>query len=208
MSDVTLHLGDCLDILPTLAAGSVDAVVTDPPYGLDFGKGGWDGHIPDWLGLARAVAPIVVFTTAPTTLWDYPRPDWLACWYRTAAQSRTAQGGFNHWTPVPVYGNCKFKVDTYYTNGMTTAHDNRGIDHPSPKDVKMVCWMIENATKDGDTVLDPFMGSGTTGVACMKLGRNFIGIERDPGYFAIAQRRIAAAQAQLVLPLFGAEVTR
>jgi len=80
----------------------------------------------------------------------------------------------------------------------------RGVmpDHPTPKPIEFMLKLIERLTRPGDTILDPFMGSGTTGVACMKLGRNFIGIERDPGYFAIAQRRIAAAQAQLILPLF------
>ena len=58
-------------------------------------------------------------------------------------------------------------------------------------------------TDPGDTVLDPFMGSGTTGVACMKLGRNFIGVEKDAGYFKIAERRIEQARQQLVMPLFG-----
>jgi DNA modification methylase len=61
-------------------------------------------------------------------------------------------------------------------------------------------WCILNYTAHGDTILDPYMGSGTTGVACVQTGRNFIGIEIDPGYFAIAERRIKAAQMQL--PLF------
>ncbi len=61
-------------------------------------------------------------------------------------------------------------------------------------------WLVVKATKEGDTVLDPFMGSGTTGVACVKLNRNFIDIEIDPQYFAVAEKRIAAAQAQLTLP--------
>jgi DNA modification methylase len=60
-------------------------------------------------------------------------------------------------------------------------------------------WLIEHYTNEGDTVLDPYMGSGTTGIACVELGRNFIGIELDPNYFAIAQKRIEAAQAQGVL---------
>src|SRR5262249_49709588 len=77
------------------------------------------------------------------------------------------------------------------------------VDHPTQKPVHLMMWCIERmGIPVGGTVLDPFMGSGTTGVACMKLGRNFIGIEKDPGYFAIAQRRIADAQAQLVMPLF------
>ena len=62
-------------------------------------------------------------------------------------------------------------------------------------------WIISNYTREGDTILDPFMGSGTTGVACARLNRNFIGIEINPQYFEIAQRRIAEAQAQMTLAL-------
>jgi len=60
-------------------------------------------------------------------------------------------------------------------------------------------WAIENYTNEGDTILDPFMGSGTTGVACVQTGRNFIGCEIDPTYFAIAEKRIKEAQEQLAL---------
>lgn len=200
-----LILGNCLDVMPTLDAGSVDAVITDPPYGVDFKSSAWDESIPDWIGIARSISPIVVFTTAPTTLWSYPRPDWVACWYRTAAQSRNAMGGFNHWTPVLVYGNAKFTVGTFYTHGMVTAMANKGIEHPSPKDIKMVCWLIENSSRPGDTILDPFMGSGTTGVACRQLGRNFIGIELDANYFEIATKRCADAAAQPRLPFLDVE---
>ena len=192
----TLHMGDCLEYLKTLPSGSVDAVITDPPYGIDFRGNDWDAFIPAWIAEARRVAAVVVFTTAPTTLWQYPQPDWCACWYRTAAQSRTAQGGFNHWTPVIAYGHVRFAVDVFYTHGMVTAAANKGIEHPSPKDVKMFRWLIGSATREGATVLDPFMGSGTTGVACMQTGRNFIGVEIDPGYFAIAKKRIEDAAAQ------------
>jgi len=62
-------------------------------------------------------------------------------------------------------------------------------------------WCVANYTNEGDTILDPFMGSGTTMVACVKLGRNGIGIEINPDYFAIAQRRIEEAQAQTVMDL-------
>ncbi len=192
--DVQLFLGDCLDILPSV--GRVDAVVTDPPYGVDFQGKSWDTFIPNWIGLAKQMANVVVFTTAPTTLWDYPRPDWVSCWYRTAAQSRNTFGGFNHWSPIVVYGRANFPVDTYYTHGMVTAMANAGIEHPTPKDLRMVQWLIECSTEKGDLVLDPFMGSGTTGVACVRTGRRFIGIEIDEAYFKIAQRRIAEAQAQ------------
>lgn len=197
MVSVDLRLGDCLDILPTLTG--IDAVVTDPPYGLDFRGAEWDSSIPLWIAEARRIAPVVVFTTAPTTLWDYPRPDWVSCWYRTAAQSRNIMGGFNHWTPIVVYGKPKFVVDTFYSNGMVTAHANKGIEHPSPKDVGLMRWMVINCTNPGDTVLDPFMGSGTTGVACVQTGRNFIGIEKEPEYYAIGEKRIKQAQMQPAL---------
>lgn len=73
--------------------------------------------------------------------------------------------------------------------------------HPNEKPVSLMRQLVMAVTTTGATVLDPFMGSGTTGVACMQTGRNFIGIEIDPGYFAIAKRRIEAAQAQMILPL-------
>jgi DNA modification methylase len=189
----------------TMPAGSVDAVVTDPPYGVDFRGNGWDAFIPLWIAEARRIAPVVIFTTAPTTLWDYPRPDWVCNWYRAGSTSRTAQGGFNHWTPIVVYGRAKFTVDTFVTAAALTGMQNVGIAHPSPKDLGMVRWLVETATVKGATVFDPFMGSGTTGVACVRTGRNFIGCEIDPTYYAIAQRRIA--EAQLQPPLFPHEAT-
>lgn len=81
-------------------------------------------------------------------------------------------------------------------------HRDGTAQHPTQKPLAIMYELLKTA-HPGDTILDPFMGSGTTGVACIKLGLNFVGVERDPGYFAIAQRRIAAAQAQLVMPLFG-----
>jgi site-specific DNA-methyltransferase (adenine-specific)/modification methylase len=73
--------------------------------------------------------------------------------------------------------------------------------HPTEKPIELMMWCVANYTNEGDTILDPFMGSGTTMVACVKLGRNGIGIEINPDYFAIAQRRIEEAQAQTVMDL-------
>lgn len=191
----TLHHGDCLDILKSLPDGSVDAVVTDPPYGLDFRGEAWDSFIPKWIAEARRVAPIVIFTTAPTTLWDYPRPDWVCCWYREASNSRSQlRGGFNHWSPVVVYGKPKFPVDSKKLHAIQHAYP-KGFPHPSPKPVALMEWLVGNACGGEATVLDPFMGSGTTGVACINTGRNFIGVEIDKGYFEISKRRIEEAAA-------------
>jgi site-specific DNA-methyltransferase (adenine-specific) len=192
-----LFEGDCLDILPTLEAGSIDAIVTDPPYGVDFRGQSWDAFIPAWLNEARRVAKVVVFTTAPLTMWDYPKPDWVNCWYREASNSRAVSGGFNHWSPILVYGKVKFPVDSIKLHAIQHAYP-RGFPHPSPKPEALLRWLVRIVAPVGGTVLDPFMGSGTTGVACQMEGRSFVGIELDPGYFEIAKRRIEQVQPALV----------
>ena len=73
--------------------------------------------------------------------------------------------------------------------------------HPNQKPLGLMKWCVEKITKPGDTILDPFMGSGTTGVACVQTGRNFIGMEIEPKYYEIAEKRIAEAQLQLGMPL-------
>ena len=138
---VDLYLGDCLEILPTLEAGSVDAVITDPPYGLNYRDNGWDEFIPKWIGEARRIAPVVIFPTAPTTQWDYPRPDWVNCWYREASNSRTNKGGFNHWSPVLIYGDVKFMVDSLKLHAIQNAYP-KGFPHPSPKPEKLLLWLL------------------------------------------------------------------
>lgn len=198
MSAEIIH-GDCLDVLRGMPDASFDAVVTDPPYGLGFRGEAWDAFIPQWLSEARRVAPVVAFTTAPTTLWDYPRPDWVCCWYREASNARSKlRGGFNHWSPVVVYGTPKFPVDSIKLHAIKHAYP-KGFPHPSPKPLALMEWLVQNAAPMGGRVLDPFAGSGTTGVACLTTGRSFIGIEREAAYVEIARKRIADAQSQLTL---------
>ncbi len=187
---IRIFCGDCREVLPTL--GKVDAVITDPPYGVGFRSSEWDSEVPSWwLPLARVASPVVVFTTAPTTLWDYPRPDWILCWVRHAAQSRTNYGAFNHWTPVLVYGSGTWNPDLITINGMTSGQANKGINHPSPKPEKLSRWLISGSSSSGDLILDPFMGSGTTLVAAKNLGRRAIGIEIEERYCEIAAKRLA-----------------
>lgn len=183
---VTLYLGDCMEVLPTLTA---DACLTDPPYGLSFRGEEWDSGVPDWLPLARAAAPVVAFTTAPLTMWDYPRPSWVACWARPASNSRAPSGGFNHWSPVLVYGDVKFPVDLVSLHAIANASP-KWINHPSPKPERLMRWLVEHATPEGGTVLDPFAGSGTTLVAARYLGRRVVGIEREERYCELVARRL------------------
>lgn len=192
---VELHLGDCLDILPTLEAGSVDAVITDPPY-------------PDWYAeeygyFEGILDPLDNLGCRQLVFWTarLPFPLSYNCIHiwdkKTGTRSQYERiferNGKNGW-----------RVFRHYLINSTVAASFTGdvfTGHKSQKPVKLLVEMVEKFTKEGDTILDPFMGSGTTGVACVQLGRNFIGIEKEPKYFEIASKRIEQAQQQMVMPL-------
>jgi site-specific DNA-methyltransferase (adenine-specific) len=204
--DVTLYQGDCLEIMPTLADGSVDAVVTDPPYGV--GIAAWDKSIPlqsvldDCLRIATG--PVLWFGAAPppqmaTVLAYKPMPDRCVVWHVPFTLSRTAAHGmFYKWHPIwawriPHEANGIISGDL-----ISEVWGGRNTwNHPCTKPLKLVSKLV--GAWGGDSVLDPFAGSGTTGVACVQTGRKFIGIEIDEGYFEIAKQRIVEAQQQPTL---------
>ena len=202
IGDATLYLGDCLEILPTL--GKVDAVVTDPPYGIaDVWKGG-KGH--GW-GAARTQAAL-------RNDWDQSTPDEQTISSELSAAKQIVIWGGNY-LPLPVSrcwlvwnkperGFTLAEAELAWTNFDSVVRvwdgprSEPGRVHPTQKPVALMDWCI---AKTKGTVLDPFMGSGTTGVACAKAGRSFIGIEREPSYFDIACRRIEEATRQPRLDL-------
>jgi DNA modification methylase len=211
IGDCRLLLGDCVEILPTL--GRVDAVVTDPPYGVELGSdpthrignrpySGFD-DTPDYvrdvavwtiescIGHARSV----VVTPGTRCAWLYPQPDEIGAIYFPAG------AGFSRWgftcsQPILFYGKDPYMPRNKKPNSVASTEVTEKNGHPCPKPIKLMKWLVARATLPTDTVFDPFMGSGTTGVACVKLGRKFIGIEIDEGYFDIACERIRKAYAQ------------
>jgi DNA modification methylase len=195
---IAIYCQDSLEFMSKLPEQSIEAIISDPPYGLEFRKVGWDRAVPDWIDQARRVAKAVIFTTAPTTMWDYPKPDWVCIWHRRAAASRTAQGGFNHWSPILVYGDAKFSIDYYETMFGKTIHENAQVEHPSPKPLELYKWLIVETVKGGGTILDPFMGSGTTLVAAKMLGHSAIGIDINEDYCKEAVGRLKE-QARMML---------
>ena len=193
IGDATLYLGDCLEIMPTL--GKVDAVVTDPPYGI--GKATWDTDYPEWLEEAA-------FKKANTVcimpgLWALPKcVQGMGDKYKSIIAGRNLNGmtfgpiGFNNWIPAVCGGEIPHRGQDAFDFSIDTDKP----DHPSPKPISFMFFLIDRITNSGQTILDPFMGSGTTGVACANLGRKFIGIEIEPKYFDIACKRIDQAQRQ------------
>jgi DNA modification methylase len=188
-----LHEGDCIEYMRQMEAGSVDCVITDPPYGMK--KADWDMQIIDplsWLPKFRNVA----LFCGVKGLHDYPKSDWTMAWVRLGSTQRNGSyGGFNNWEPILIYG---FKGIANDVISVANVPDNT-INHPTSKPIKLMRQLIERLTNIGDVVFDPFMGSGTTGVACIELGRRFIGCEINPEYFAIAKRRIEQAALQPTL---------
>jgi site-specific DNA-methyltransferase (adenine-specific) len=199
-----LWLGDCRDILPTLSG--VDAVVTDPPYGIGFSHGGGGGCLARSTAFADVTIhgdnepfqPEVWLGFPQTILWGANHyasrlPDascWLT-WDKRDGVCSNDQADCEHaWTNL----GGPARITRHLWNGMLKASERGEVRvHPTQKPVAVMEWCARLTT---GTILDPFMGSGTTGVACARLGRKFIGIEIEPRYFDIACRRIEAAQRQ------------
>ena len=208
IGDCTLYLGDCREILPTL--NKVDAVVTDPPYGMNASIGGitagkssrwslataqsaWDSKPLSWDNEAPPIVLTFPDLADTTIIWGgnfFPLPPtrgWLV-WNKIIRN-------FSSSVCELAWTNLERPIDAFdYSHGALATEGKR---HPTQKPLPLMQWCV--AMTRG-TVLDPFMGSGTTGVACVKLGRKFIGIEIEPKYFDIACKRIAAAIAEPRLP--------
>ena len=199
IGDCTLYLGDCRDILPTLAPGSVDCVLTDPPYGVGFEYDGFADDEASWRGVVATVSHLA--TSYPSAvcmsfarLWEMPAARWAACWFKPGSVRRSKIGGWSTWEPVLLYGKGWNIANDLVRLPDCVNHTPEASEHPCPKPLALFEWIVKGHS--AETILDPFMGSGTTGVACVKLGRKFIGIEIDEGYFDIACERIRKAYAQ------------
>ena len=199
IGDARLILGDCRDVLPTL--GKVDAVVTDPPYGIAnlwgsqqkgrrgssrlwTGDNAWDAETsPEAVTAARAMAPKAIIWGG--NYYDLP-------------PSR----GYLVWDKIQEFSNadselawCSWDLTPRTFRYARAQLASEGKEHPTQKPLPLMMWCL-GFVPEARTVLDPFMGAGTTGVACANLGRSFIGIEREPAYFDVACRRIEEAYRQ------------
>lgn len=244
MSNYTLHLGDCLEVMPCIPAGSVDAIIADWPYGTTACK--WDSVIPLeplWKECKRVIkknGAIVLTASQPFTstlvinglglfkdalVWDKIKP---------STGLHANQCPLNQHEDILIFGMstvcynpimryAKHRVDKprVANNGdafggkdIYRQHSNNGVSyprsiiqisnanqnnrlHPTQKPVALMEYLIKTYTNPGDLVLDNTMGSGSTGEACLRTGRRFIGIEKDPGYFEIAKNRLEKVEREL-----------
>lgn len=210
IGNATLYLGDCLEVLPTLP--KVDAVITDPPYDIGggwgtasswqtegFGKSRMWGARPEWD--VRPPAEVMTWIAAQKAIvWggNYfdslpPSKGWLV-WDKganmTQAQAELA------WSNVPANVRV-YRLSPLGVFGNGGANEEVKV-HPTQKPVSLMRWCVSLAS-GAKVIADPYMGSGSTGVAAVQMGRQFIGIEREPKYFDIACRRIEEAQKQASL---------
>lgn len=229
-----LIFGDCLIEMKRIEAGSIDAIITDLPYGATANK--WDTVIPfaplweQYLRVAKKSAPIITTASQPFStdvinsardlfryelIWDKTKGgnfllakkmpmkshENILVFYRkqptynpqmeTRGRVRKKGGGksssnFEGANPTISYNN------TYYPTSIIVASTGSRKEHfhPTQKPVPLMEYLVRTYTNEGDTVLDNCMGSGTTGVACVRSKRKFIGIESDVAYFNIAKKRI------------------
>lgn len=230
MNTVQLYLGDCLDFMRTLPDGAVDCIVTDPPFGdtthsnakSNRGKGYGNKAIDFQAIDFQAIERILSECARLCRRWFIANMEWrhIAELDRRGAVAGWELVRFGVWVktnPMPQIsadrpGNGWEGLAYLHRVGERKWWNGGGIsgnwsgpvvtngDHPTGKPLELIAFWLRNFTDFGSTVLDPFMGSGTTGVACVRTGRNFIGCEIDPTYYAIAERRIREAQMQP--PLF------
>ncbi len=250
LSAPILHLGDCLDVMPTLPAASVDLILCDLPYGTTACA--WDSVIPfealwrEYRRLIRGKGAIVLCATQPFTtmligsnlsmfkytwIWEKSRPSGFAQAKNMPLKAHEEIAVFSSGVTVhasqstnrmPYFPQGLEQLETPLTHEKKSSSDSSfakrpshkayqqtqtnyprsvlkypsesGTVHPTQKPVALMEYLIRTYTNLGDLVLDNCMGSGTTGVAALRAGRRFIGIERDPDYFRICQKRIAEAQ--------------
>lgn len=230
---VTLHKGDCLELMKDIPNKSIDLVVTDPPYLLETDGAGMFGKKADNYGGERYVMKNIDFmkngiselvldelcrVMKKINIYIWCSQKQLPIFYKYFVEKKKCNWNLLTWhksNPTPTCGN-KYLTDTEYclffrdkgvkvygeyatkrTYYVTTKNlqDKKQYGHPTIKPLEIIQNLIINSSLEGDIVLDCFMGSGTTGVACINTGRNFIGMELNEQYFNVAQERIKQAKS-------------
>jgi DNA modification methylase len=206
-----LILGDSSDIIEDLV---FNVLLTDPPYGIQGSasrKGDYQGEFEDNREYIKdTIVPIVelalgkcnrgIVTPGYRNMLLYPEPVDIGCFY-TPASTGCGPWGFNTFNPIYYYGKNPYAGKGRQPTGKLLTEVSPKNGHPCPKPIKAWTWLLSKVALDTDTVLDPFLGSGTTLVACELTGRRGIGVEIDRRFFDIACREVELATKQLRLEI-------
>jgi DNA modification methylase len=208
---ITIFHGDCRDILPHLPM--VDLVLTDPPYGVNLGnhgaanekrpqylaKGSYASYDDTPENLLSIVVPAVTLALSKATrgivfcaggkIGHFPEPRAIGGVYLPAGCGRTAWG-FQNLATAMFYGSAPHLERGASPTVLNSSEDADKNGHPCPKPLGWMAWAVKLGSDDGDLILDPFMGSGTTLVAAKRLGRRAIGIDIEEKYCEIAVDRL------------------
>ncbi len=205
-NDITIVNADCLEYMKTLPDKSVDLVLTDPPYGLDFHYDTYidteenlDLLINRFMPEALRIGNRVAVFSGVHNIQKYPKSDWILAWVWNTTGSY-GKYGFNQWQPILMYGddikgfgsvNNVIKSDVFAFSGMGSAGYSKDKEHPCGKPFNVMLKAVARLSNEHDTILDPFMGSGTTLVAAKQLGRKAIGVEISEKYCETAKSRLS-----------------
>ncbi len=219
MNDVILLQGDCFELMKDIPNGSADLVVTDPPYGIDFVsnfrkekfKSIKNDNSLIWLGdfideLYRILKEntavycfcswhnIDVFKTAFEKKFKVKN---IIVWEKNNTSMGDLRGSYAPKYELVIYAHKGRRIlNGFRYADIIKAKRTGNKHHPTEKPIDLLEIFINESSNEGDIVFDPFMGSGPTGIACVKTGRKFIGMELDENYFEIAQKRIEKAQKE------------
>ncbi|UTC47420.1 DNA-methyltransferase [Treponema vincentii] len=226
--NINLLRGDCIDLLPKIPDGSIDSIITDPPYFLGMTHNGQRGCFNDlaickpfyeklFTAYKRILKPdgcVYFFCDWRSYAFYYPIMNGILGVKNMLVWDKQSGAGnfytYQHELVMFTTNRNAFNVKGTYNiitgirSFSTGAKKTNGEKvHPTQKPIELIEKFIRDSTDAGDTVLDSFAGSGTTGVACINTGRRFIGIELDENYFAIAKQRIEKALTEKQQNLFG-----
>ena len=233
MKNIQIFCGDCLELMKDIPDGSVDLVVTDPPYLIENTKAGGKSELAKSIqnmndqiennnltkGFNERILDELVRVMKKINIYIWCNHKQIPMYLDYFVKEKGCSFDVLIWNKsnaMPLFNNkyltdkeyCLYFRKSAYCNPQCyqdaktvfyqpiNAKDKKKYGHPTIKPLNIIQTLICNSSKEGDTVLDCFMGSGTTGVACVNTGRKFIGIELDPTYFETAKKRLEEAEVK------------
>ena len=191
--------GDCLEVMKHIPDKSVDLVLTDPPYGVNYEYDKYKDTqenlkklVDNFMQEVLRIGKVVLITCGNGNQYIYPKPDWTLAWVNPAGAGQN-KWGLTCWQPILAYGKNPYRANRLGARPDIIINNERSEknEHSCPKPINL--WknvLLKGSVKENDIIFDPLLGSGTTAVAAKHLGRRYIGIEISEKYCEIARGRL------------------